>query len=177
VSPTADAVVHALRTYADPVRATYDRKYHKSTREHWGITAPHLDAVIKPFVKHHSVPTLLQVAQELWHTQTFDLMIAAARILGQKHIPASEELWHLITTFLRDVDGWALEDTLAPAAWKCFLHQPAVLDEIERWTGHEQMWMRRAALIYTLPYAKPGYDPERILTWMGQYTSDPAWFI
>ena len=48
---------------------------------------------------------------------------------------------------------------------------------MERWTVHEQMWMHRAALIYILPYTKSGYDPERMLTWMGQYASDPAWFI
>jgi 3-methyladenine DNA glycosylase AlkD len=39
------------------------------------------------------------------------------------------------------------------------------------------MWLRRAALSYTLPYAKPGYDPERILTWRATYAPDSAWFI
>ncbi len=104
-------------------------------------------------------------------------MIASARILAHKKILASDDLWRLVTTFLRDVDGWALEDNLARAAWKCLLATPTLIDEIELWTKHENMWMRRAALIYTLPYAKPGYDPERMLTWMGTYASDPEWFI
>ncbi|PON16971.1 hypothetical protein C2W62_15710 [Candidatus Entotheonella serta] len=83
----------------------------------------------------------------------------------------------MITTYLNDIDGWALEDQLYHAAWKCLLYQPSRLNEIETWTEHECMWRRRAALIYTLPYAKPGYDPERILTWMGRYASDQEWFI
>ena len=37
--------------------------------------------------------------------------------------------------------------------------------------------MRRAALVYTLPYTKPGRDPDRMLKWAGGYASDPEWFI
>lgn len=37
--------------------------------------------------------------------------------------------------------------------------------------------MRRAALVYTLPFAKPGHNPERMLRWASHYASDPEWFI
>ncbi len=37
--------------------------------------------------------------------------------------------------------------------------------------------MRRAALVYTLPFAKPGRDPERMLSWASLYAPDPEWFI
>ena len=174
---TADTLAREIQSYADSVRAEHDKKYHKSAREHWGVKTPHLDAVLKPYLRQQPIPALLQVSQELWQTRIFDLMIAGGRILAHKKLPASDDLWRLLTTYLRDVDGWALEDNLAHAAWKCLLATPALLDEIEVWTAHETMWMRRAALIYTLPYAKPGYDPERVLTWMGTYASDREWFI
>lgn len=173
----ADAFIRDITIYRDPVHAERAKSYHKSTREHWGIPTPHLDAVIKRYVRQHPVPTLLQLSHDLWQTQIFDLMLAGGRLLAQKNIPATDHLWRLITTYLNDVDGWALEDQLYHAAWKCLLHTPALLDEIETWTEHENMWMRRAALIYTLPYTKPGYDPERMLTWMGTYASDREWFI
>lgn len=37
--------------------------------------------------------------------------------------------------------------------------------------------MRRAALVYTLPFAKSGKNPERMLKWASLYSTDPQWFI
>ncbi len=173
----ADVLAREIQTYADPARAEHDKRYHKSDREHWGVIAPHLDQVIKPYVRQHPVPAILKVSQALWQTQVFDLMIAAERMLSQKQIPASADLWERITTFLSDVDGWALEDNLAHAAWKCLLATPALLDEVETWTVDPDKWMRRAALVYTLPYTKPERSPERMLEWAGTYAADPEWFI
>ena len=162
---------------ADPARAERDRQYHKSTRQHWGITMPQLDHVVKRHAQLHPPEQLLQLASQLWNSGVYDLMTAAGRILGRREITASPELWNTIDGWLRDVDGWALEDVLAPAAWKCLLHDPAVMDDLERWTKHPDKWRRRAALIYTLPYAKRGRDPERVLGWAAAYAADPEWFI
>ncbi|MCB1081356.1 MAG: DNA alkylation repair protein, partial [Chlamydiia bacterium] len=60
---------------------------------------------------------------------------------------------------------------------KCILADESLLDELEKWTYHENFWIRRAALVYTLPYAKPGFDPERMLSWAARYATDPEWFI
>jgi 3-methyladenine DNA glycosylase AlkD len=56
-------------------------------------------------------------------------------------------------------------------------HLQRPIDEIEKWTKNPNFWMRRAALVYTLPFAKPGRDPERSLSWASGYASDPEWFI
>ena len=144
------------------------------SRPHWGIKMPQLDGVVKRHVKQHTTAGLLQLAQTLWDSGTFDLMMAAGRILGRREIPVSPRLWHTLDAWLDDVDGWALEDVLAPAAWKCLLDDPAVLDDMEHWTTHPGVWRRRAALVYTLPYAKPGHDPERVLTWAAGYAADPG---
>ena len=92
-------------------------------------------------------------------------MTAAARIPGCPEITTSPELWEILDVSLEDVDGWALEDVLTPATWKGLLDDPAVLDTLESWTGHSDKWRRRAALIYALPYARQGHDPERVLSW------------
>ena len=51
------------------------------------------------------------------------------------------------------------------------------MDDLERWTTHPDKWRRRATLIYTLPYAKRGCDPERVLGWAAAHAADPEWFI
>lgn len=173
----AQQFIQAVRVFADPARAERDRQFHKSARPHWGIKMPQLDSVVKHYVRQYPAAGLSQLAQVLWDSGTFDLMMAAGRFLGHREITASPGIWCTIDLWLDDVDGWALEDVLAPAAWKCLLHDPAVLDDMERWTTHPAVWRRRAALVYTLPYAKPGRDPERVLTWAAGYAPDPEWFI
>ena len=173
----AQQFIEDVLAAADPARAERDRKYHKSTRPHWGITMPQLDYVVKRHAGRHPPEHLLRLASQLWSSGVYDLMTAAARLLGRREIAASRELWQTLDGWLEDVDGWALEAVLAPAAWKCLLHDPALLDDLERWTAHPDKWRRRAVLIYTLPYAKPGRDPERVLGWAAAYAADPDWFI
>lgn len=166
-----------LEALGTPVRAAADQKYHKSTRVHWGVTNPDKRKLISELVKSRSEGDLLQIAHSLWETDLFDPMICAAIILSSKKIRPSPHLWNTIVHFLKDVDGWALEDQMAHAAWKCILANETLLDEVETWTEHSNFWMRRAALIYTLPYAKPGQNPERSLRWAANYVHDREWFI
>lgn len=158
-------------------RAQVDKRYHKSNREHWGISVPDCAKLARAFSKGLEEPALLLFAKELWDTNLFDPMVCATKILTLPRVGPSQALWDLILYFLREVDGWALEDLLAHAAWKCILADESLLNEIEIWTKHPNLWLRRAALVYTLPYAKPGRDPERMLGWASCYSTDPEWFI
>jgi 3-methyladenine DNA glycosylase AlkD len=120
---------------------------------------------------------LIALASALWETGVFDPMICAIKMLSSRRVRPSQILWERILYFLKRVDGWALEDQLAKAAWKCILADGTLLDELEKWTMHSNFWMRRAALVYTLPFAKRGHDPERMLRWASGYAADPEWFI
>ena len=58
------------------------------------------------------------------------------------------------------------------------------LDEVEGWTTHDNFWVRRAALVFTLPWAKQNFPKphevdarERILGWAASYVEDREWFI
>ena len=111
----AQQFIEEVLPSADPARAERDRQYHKSTRQHWGITMPQLDNVVKRHARQHPPEQLLQLASKLWDSVVYDLMTAADRILGRREINASPELWQTLDGWLHDVDGWALEDVLAPA--------------------------------------------------------------
>lgn len=168
-------ILERLKQYRNEPRALRDQQYHKSKREHWGVSAPECNQLVRFFSKERTAQDVLKDAQDLWNTDLFDPMIFAAKLLSA--IPPSEELWKTIVSFLRQVDGWALEDTLAHAAWKCILADESRLDLLEEWTKHPNFWMRRASLIYTLPFAKPNRNPERSLKWASLYAPDAEWFI
>lgn len=166
-----------LQKLGSPERAIADKRYHKSERMHWGVPAKESADLIRSFCKEANQEDLLLFATQLWETNLFNPMICAAKILALPRVKPSRKLWNTILQFLKDVDGWALEDTLAHAAWKCILADETLLDQVEKWTKHSNFWMRRAALVYTLPFAKSGKDPERMLKWASCYADDSEWFI
>ncbi|TAH33044.1 MAG: DNA alkylation repair protein [Alphaproteobacteria bacterium] len=166
-----------LQKHKNATHAKWDKAYHKSSRTHWGVRAAFSKQVVKDTAQKRSEEELLTLAKDLWATDQFDAMIAATRILCLPQVKPSKKLWQTIKQFLKDVDGWALQDNMAPAAWKCILADEKLLDELNGWTEHPNFWMRRAVLVYTLPYAKLGRNPERMLDWAGQYADDEEWFI
>ncbi len=61
---------------------------------------------------------------------------------------------------------------------------PRRLEEVERWTGSEHMWTRRASLVMTLPWTKLRFPKpadldvrERVLGWCESLAADRDWFI
>lgn len=166
-----------LRELGNEQRAIADQRYHKSSREHWGVSVPACDKLTRTLCKDVADKELITLAKDLWATNLFDPMVCAAKMLSFPRLKPSKELWKTIRNFLNQVDGWALEDHLAHIAWKCILADNSLLDELEEWTKHSNFWMRRAALVYTLPFAKPGQNPERMLGWASMYVPDSEWFI
>ena len=168
-----------LKKFGTPERAAWDKNYHKSSRDHWGVPAPDTQKLITKAIKPLSNSERLTFAKTLWETNHFDAMMAATKVVAK--ITPSDALWQALLKFLEDVDGWGLEDGLCHAFWKCILADESHLDTLEMWTKHPNFWMRRAALVYTLPYANPtktpGKSPERMLSWAASYTSDPEWFM
>ena len=171
------SILNELKKLGCIDRAVRDKAYHKSQREHWGVPVPTCDQLARSLSKGLSETEMLQLASSLWETDLFDPMMCSAKILSLSKLPPSQELWETVIAFLGKVDGWALEDSLAHVAWKCILANESLLEVLESWTTHENFWMRRATLVYTLPFAKPNRDPERSLHWASTYSTDSEWFI
>lgn len=177
VTKKKDLLLREIKNLADPKKAKAYQRYHKSSRVHWGVSVPQCDKLARSFSKELQQEELLLLAKTLWMTDLFDPMICASKILSLPCVKPSLLLWNMIKAFLKNVDGWALEDSLAHVAWKCILADQNLLNDVEEWTTHSNFWMRRATLVYTLPFAKPGRDPERILGWASSYAEDSEWFI
>ncbi len=170
-------LLEEIKRFTDPKRAIVDQRYHRSAREHWGVSVSQCDKLAKLFSKGLKEDELIAMAEALWMTDLFDPMICASKILSLPNIKPSSLLWHTIKKFLKHVDGWALEDSLCHVAWKCILANIELLNDLHEWSMHPNFWMRRATLVYTLPFAKSGKEPERMLSWASSYAIDSEWFI
>jgi hypothetical protein len=126
------AMLHAL---ADPERATQEKRYQKSSWEHWGVALPKMDAAIRTTVADLGQRASLDLAERLWREPVWDLRIVAGRILARKAIAPDADVWAFVTRRMGDLDGWAVADTLASVGGRCLLADPARLDVVEGWAA------------------------------------------
>jgi 3-methyladenine DNA glycosylase AlkD len=103
----------------------------------------------------------------------------------QARIREDEALvWSELQRWVSEFDAWAIADHTCKAIERRLAADPARLDVVETWTSDPVIWVRRAALVATLPWAKlthPSAEDllarERILGWAASMVADRNWFI
>lgn len=181
---TPEAALARLRAEADPVRAAGAAAYHKAPREYLGIAVPRLTELARGWREGLGLPDRLALAEGLWQSDIHEARIAAAKLLTQARIRPDEAAWRLICGWVPQFDAWAIADHASDAGARRLLADPFRLDEVEGWTRDPNFWVRRAALVMTLPWAKMNNlrpaeraARERILGWAADCAEDREWFV
>lgn len=175
----------ALETLADPVRAAQAEAYHKAPRRYLGLSLSDVEPLVADWRAGTNVVGRVQLARELWDSDVHEARIAAAKLLTQARIREDEPLvWAELQRWVPEFDAWAIADHACKAIDRRVVAEPARLDVVEAWARDPDMWVRRAALVSTLSWAKlnhPGTDEiagrERILGWAAGMVQDRNWFI
>ena len=174
----------ALRGLRDDARAARMAAYHKVPRAYLGVQVPEIAALVAAWRAGATVEARVALAAGLWDSDIHEARVAAAKLLTQARLRPDENAWALIASWVPQFDGWALADHACAAGSRRLVADPARLDQVEVWTRAPSLWVRRAALVMTLPWAKfshPKPDDlarrDRILGWVAGYVSDRDRFI
>lgn len=183
---TPDEALKALRAISDDEKAARAAAYHKADRIYLGVANPDIDTLVKDWRASlaDDLAGRVALADALWSTDIHEARVAAAKLLVQARIRGDEPVWRLVASWVPQLDAWAIADHAADAGSRRLAADPARLDEVEAWTRSDNMWVRRAALVFTLPWAKGRHlSPEdqarreRVLGWAAGYAPDREWFI
>ncbi len=186
---TPDDAIAQLTALANPELAAGAAAYHKVPRPYLGIRVPVLTDLAKVWRAELDVPGLgvpgrVALADGLWRTNIHEARIAAAKLLTQARIADDGPVWALIVSWVPDFDGWAIADHACDAGRRRLVADPTRLDAVARWTTDPSFWVRRAALVITLPWTRLNHPKaadiairERVLGWAATYVADPEWFI
>ncbi|QFT92660.1 DNA alkylation repair enzyme [Roseovarius sp. THAF9] len=181
---TLDDALEQLRAHAEPGRAEGMADYHKVPRDYLGVPNPAINDLTTEWRRTLSVEERVALADALWRTNIFEARLAAAKLLTQARITPDDAVWALITAWLPDLDSWAIADHAMTAGQRRLMPDLTRMDEVETWTTSDSHWIRRAAMIVTLPLAKlnnlkptEAAARERVLGWAAGYVQDSEWFI
>ena len=173
-----------LKALGDEAKAVEMAAYHKVGREYLGVSVPVIDGLAREWREGRDLEARLALADALWGSDVHEARIAAAKLLTQARIRPDEGAWRLIASWVPQFDGWAIADHVMNAGQRRLLADPSRLDEVEGWLAHESFWVRRAALVGTLPWthirnpkAEDLARTDRILGWLERLADDRQWFI
>lgn len=179
--------LEALEALADANLAAEAAAYHKAPdadRRYLGLTIAQIDALVADWRADLSVEGRVALADGLWNTHVHDARVAAAKLLTQARMRPDDGAWDVIRDWVPQLDVWALADLVTTAGQKRVMASPDRIADLEDWMESPNHWVRRAALMMLLPWAKMNnlkdadYDiRETGLVWAEHLVPDRNWFI
>lgn len=173
-----------LRAHSNPSKAADMARYHKVEREYLGVANPEIADLCKKLRAERDIEQRIALAQTLWDSNVHEARVAATKLLTQARIKPDDSVWNEICRWVPMFDAWAIADHACSAGSRRLVADPSRLDTVETWTKDENMWVRRAALVMTLPWTKQNHPNdsevavrERVLEWAASYVNDHDWFI
>ncbi len=152
---------------------------HKPQRPSLGITNPQIDVLYKTWRSDTDIPQRIAISAHLWDSNIHEARIAAAKLLTQARINPDAAVWAEITRWLPALDGTAIADAVYAAGARRLTADHARLDTLGIWLQDENIWVRRTALMMTLPWAKMNHPSDvdlavrgRVLDWAAQLAPD-----
>lgn len=181
---TPGEALAALEALADPERAAGAAAYHKAARRYLGVSVPQIADLTTGWREGMTPEARAALADALWQTDIHEARVAAAKLLTQARIRPDDAVWAVLLSWVPTFDAWAIADHACDAIERRLLADPSRLDTVEGWTRDPSMWVRRAALVATLPWTKMNFPKaediairERVLGWASGYAEDRDWFI
>jgi len=145
--------------YADPQQAGPMSAYMRNQFPYLGLKSPQMAALQRDFYSGRSLPALDEldpILRELWALPEREFQYAALGLLGklEKRLPA--EFTGTLEYLLVTKSWWDTVDSISPGALGThFRRFPHVRETtLARWRSSENIWLRRACLLFQLGYKK-----------------------
>lgn len=181
---TPSEIVEELRirfaAAGDPEVAAPMKAYMKDQFEVYGIKSPDRRALYKdlmPIARKLEAPLLENLVVLLWDEEMREFQYFGIDLLQKlgKKIPNNflPILMHLISTR----SWWDTVDSIAsnPLGILC-RRQPEVLAEMDQWIDHDNIWIRRSAILCQLK-AKGETDVDRLFAYCKARMHEKEFFI
>ncbi|ROO90198.1 3-methyladenine DNA glycosylase AlkD [Actinocorallia herbida] len=165
-----------LAALGTPERAVQEKRYLKSSLDHFGATLPATRRVAVRESEGMSRARLLDLVAELWDTSVHELHMAAVEALAHRAEALDRRDLPLAERLIRESAGWALVDPLAIQVVGPILGDD--LAPLDRWITDPDLWIRRTALLAHIPRARAGTaDLPRIAAYAEAALPEKEFFI
>lgn len=182
IGATVAELDDALRRAGDPERAVNEKKYLKSPIDHYGASVPAIRRAVKEVERglgNVSRSRLLGLVKRLWKSDVHEQRMAAV-VLLESHADLLQPVdLSLLEDMIRGSFTWAYVDGLAASvAGSLVEREPALVAELDRWSGDDSFWVRRGAMLALMgPLRRGEGDWRRFKRYADSMLGEEEFFI
>lgn len=133
------------------------KTYIKTTHDFFGIKVPELRVLAKRLHKEHSLKDFYKVFNKLWKSGYHEQTSLAIYTLELYKDDFDNETWEFLKPKLKDIKSLDQADSIASEIiGEIVKKQPALKKEIFLMSKSNNVWIRRMAIVSTLPLIKDG---------------------
>ena len=179
VNQVVRCIVQDLRRLRDPVKAAQSQKYFKGEIVALGVDTPTLRNLIKgqarPLVGKWTLGEAVECGDRLLREPELEIQAAGLLLLGAFKKGFTLDLLTPAARWLADrLDNWALVDGFCSEVLSPLVERhPEVEKRLRLWSKDESLWVRRAALVTLVPFARRGRMLDTAYGLAAEHFSDP----
>ncbi len=133
------------------------KKYIKSPYEFYGIHVPEIRTLAKRLYEEHSLKEFYSVFNKLWKSGYHEEMSLALYSLQLYEEDFDMSTWKFLKPKLKDIQSWDQIDAISTfIIGKILLKHPRLEKELLKLSKNKNFWMKRIAIVSTLPRIKKG---------------------
>lgn len=175
----ASEIVDVLRSLGDPARAAGVQRFFKEPIAALGIDTPTLRRVAAAQVRRlrplWGPADAVDCTEHLLGGRELEVRGAGLLLLGGFQAGLTAAFLSRAETWLRSrLDNWALVDSFCALVLSPLLaREPSMETTLQAWSGAENLWVRRAALVTLVPEARRGRRLALVYSLAGDHWGDP----
>ncbi|HMM20821.1 MAG TPA: DNA alkylation repair protein [Selenomonadales bacterium] len=152
-----ERLIALFQEHRDPANAAGMAKYMRDQFPYLGIKAPERRLLLRQFLKDSGLDKGLpdrRLVLELWKLPEREYQYAAVDYLVELRRQLTAEDTGLLQGLITGKAWWDTVDPLATVVVGDLAgrHPHIVPETIEDWSGHENLWLRRTAILFQLKY-------------------------
>lgn len=146
-----------LKKLGDKEFAENIKKYIKSPYDFYGVHVPEIRDLAKRLHEEHSLNEFYRVFNKLWKSGYHEEMSLALYALQLYENEFDLNTWRFLKPKLKDIQSWDQIDAVSSfIIGKILIKYPSFEKELLKLSKNKNFWMRRIAIVSTLPRIKKG---------------------
>jgi 3-methyladenine DNA glycosylase AlkD len=182
VNVDLDEIRGKLDSVSTPERAINEKRYLKSDLEFIGVPVPGIRKIARGISNdfadgdHDGV---VQAVEQMWTEPVHEFRSPAARLLEFHVDVLTAADLPLVERMLDEAGSWVYVDLLSVhVAGPLVIRLPDLGAELDRWSTHENFWLRRSAMLALLvPLREGGGDWDRFTRYAEAMWEEKEFFV
>ena len=146
-----------LKKLSDKEFAEDIKRYIKSPYEFYGVRVPEIRTMAKRLHDEHSLRQFYKIFNKLWKSGYHEEMSLALYALQLYEKDFDMATWNFLKPKLNQIKTWDQIDALSSfIIGKILLKYPKLEKELLKLSKNKDFWLRRIAIVSTLPRIKTG---------------------